>query len=315
MVTFRSILVDIDAASAEHPAFGAACDLAARFAARVTLVDVMPELPRREENVITRHADQELANRRLAALADLARSRPDVNVSTAVLRGKPAIAIIRQVLRANHDLVVRSHARDLVPGRLFGAVDMQLLRKCPCPVWLIGPEQPAYPPHILAAVDTESDLPGNEELNRTILDLALTIGEARHAEVTVLHVWSLYGEELLRSWMREEELCDALESARRTATEGLASLISALGDRATEVHIDCVKGEPREVIPQFATAHHVDIVVMGTVARTGIAGFVMGNTAEMVLRQLRGSVLAVKPPGFVTPVTLTEHAERPVVVV
>ena len=54
---------------------------------------------------------------------------------------------------------------------------------------------------------------------------------------------------------------------------------------------------------------------MGTVARTGIAGFVMGNTAEMVLRQLRGSVLAVKPPGFVTPVTLTEHAERPVVVV
>jgi hypothetical protein len=51
---------------------------------------------------------------------------------------------------------------------------------------------------------------------------------------------------------------------------------------------------------------------MGTVARTGIAGFVMGNTAEMMLRQLRGSVLAVKPPGFVTPVTLPEHVEQSV---
>jgi nucleotide-binding universal stress UspA family protein len=41
---------------------------------------------------------------------------------------------------------------------------------------------------------------------------------------------------------------------------------------------------------------------MGTVARTGIAGLVMGNTAERVLRRLHGSVLAVKPPGVVSPV-------------
>jgi len=43
---------------------------------------------------------------------------------------------------------------------------------------------------------------------------------------------------------------------------------------------------------------------MGTVARTGIQGFIMGNTAENILNQLDCSVLAVKPPGFVTPVTL-----------
>lgn len=42
---------------------------------------------------------------------------------------------------------------------------------------------------------------------------------------------------------------------------------------------------------------------MGTVARSGLAGFVMGNTAERVLQRLRGSVLAIKPPGFVSPVS------------
>ena len=41
----------------------------------------------------------------------------------------------------------------------------------------------------------------------------------------------------------------------------------------------------------------------------------MGNTAEMVLRQLRGSVFAVKPPGFVTPVTLREDEGRLAVVI
>jgi nucleotide-binding universal stress UspA family protein len=47
-----------------------------------------------------------------------------------------------------------------------------------------------------------------------------------------------------------------------------------------------------------------DLIVMGTVARTGIPGFIMGNTAEAILNQIDCSVLAIKPPGFVTPVTL-----------
>jgi universal stress protein E len=33
-----------------------------------------------------------------------------------------------------------------------------------------------------------------------------------------------------------------------------------------------------------------------------IAGFVIGNTAENVLRELRCSLLALKPNGFVSPV-------------
>jgi universal stress protein E len=45
-------------------------------------------------------------------------------------------------------------------------------------------------------------------------------------------------------------------------------------------------------------------VVMGTVARTGVPGFIMGNTAETILSQIDCSVLAIKPPGFTTPVTL-----------
>lgn len=48
------------------------------------------------------------------------------------------------------------------------------------------------------------------------------------------------------------------------------------------------------------------LVVMGTAARTGIPGFIMGNTAETILNRPDCSVLAVKPPGFVTPVTVED---------
>ena len=48
----------------------------------------------------------------------------------------------------------------------------------------------------------------------------------------------------------------------------------------------------------------MDLVVMGTVSRTGIPGLLIGDTAEVILNNLECSVLAVKPTGFVTPVTL-----------
>ncbi|WP_432648854.1 universal stress protein [Methylomarinum roseum] len=43
---------------------------------------------------------------------------------------------------------------------------------------------------------------------------------------------------------------------------------------------------------------------MGTLGQTGISGFLIGNTAEAILDQLQCSVLAIKPPGFRSPVTI-----------
>ena len=307
MAEFRNILVDTDATAAVHPAFEQACDLAARLRARVTLVDVIEDLPRRAKNVSTQTLEAEVVDGRRAALSTLAKTRPDVHVETAVLWGKPAFALVQQVLRANHDLVVRSHARDLVPGQR-DAVDMHLLRTCPCPVWLVGPPRVAQPPHILAAVDTEADVPGAVELNRNILDAALTLGESWHANVTVLHAWSFFGEQLLRNHSTEREMDEALRASELQASDGLAAFVATFGDRASEVHTESIKGEPRHVILRFVADHCVDVVVMGTVARKGIAGFVIGNTAETVLRELRGSVFAVKPPRFVTRVVVPDHA-------
>lgn len=60
----------------------------------------------------------------------------------------------------------------------------------------------------------------------------------------------------------------------------------------------------RDVVPAVAQELNADLVVMGTVSRTGIPGLLIGNTAEVILNNLECSVLAVKPSGFVTPVTL-----------
>ncbi|MDZ7686912.1 MAG: universal stress protein [Gammaproteobacteria bacterium] len=42
----------------------------------------------------------------------------------------------------------------------------------------------------------------------------------------------------------------------------------------------------------------VDLLVMGTLSRSGIPGMLIGNTAERVLNDVDCSVLTLKPKGF-----------------
>ncbi|CSI61259.1 universal stress protein family 1 [Vibrio cholerae] len=59
-------------------------------------------------------------------------------------------------------------------------------------------------------------------------------------------------------------------------------------------------GKPDELIPEWVTQENIDILVMGTLARTGIAGFVIGNTAENIVQSIECSLVALKPEGFVS---------------
>ena len=56
------------------------------------------------------------------------------------------------------------------------------------------------------------------------------------------------------------------------------------------------------MIPELAEALSADLIVLGTVGRTGVPGFFIGNTAEKTLAAVDCSVLAVKPGSFRTPV-------------
>jgi nucleotide-binding universal stress UspA family protein len=58
------------------------------------------------------------------------------------------------------------------------------------------------------------------------------------------------------------------------------------------------------LIPALAEAKEVELIVMGTLSRTGISGLLIGNTAEKVLNQVDCSVLTVKPDSFITPIKL-----------
>lgn len=306
-----SILVDVDPSASHHPALDQAMWLAGRCNARVKIVDVLPWVPQRARDFVTPDRERVLVEHRRERLQAIAGTIQDVSATTELLRGRPGTALIQEVLHSGHDLLVRSHGRDESKSpRPFGAIDMELLRQCPCPVWLVARHEPRRPWRILGAVHAGAQDEVEQALNETILDWALMLHGFGDAQLTILQAWTAYGASILKSHMPPEEFTEFVESARRSEEDALARFVKPFAARLANVAVESVYGEPEEAIVRFVESHGIDVVVMGTVARTGIAGLVMGNTAERVLRRLRGSVLAVKPPGFHAPITMSALAKR-----
>lgn len=304
MITLSRILLDIDAAAEDHPALRQGIETAARCGAELKIVDVLPIVPRRARPFVTNAIEDELVAHRLERLRAVAAAIPGPPVTTALLRGRPGLALVREVLAAGHDLLIRSHGRDLTEGpRPFGAVDMELLRHCPCPVWLVGQPGLRTGSRIVAAVSLDPDDDRTPALDATILEWALMLKQRRGAHLSIVHAWTAFGASVLESRLSPDEFTAYVATARDTAERALAAFLAPFAGRLDGVDVELVEGEPERAIAGFVESRGVDLVVMGTVARTGIPGLVMGNTAERVLQRLRGSVVAIKPAGFVSPVT------------
>lgn len=305
MEPFKSILVDIDATVAAHPALERAARLARRSGAGITIVDVMtvPDYARR---YLPADLEEEMVSRQRQQLTRIAASITDVQVETRLLTGRPATALVQEVLRSGHDLLVRSHARDVTATgpRPFGAVDMELLRKCPCPVLLVQHGALVESPQIAGAVNASTEDAAERELNARIVDLTLGMAELEGGVPTLLQAWAPFAERVVRNHSSDDVYAAYVEDVRQRTSADLRQLAQSVGGRLAGVQTVHRRGEPEEVIPEFVVANGIDLVVMGTVARTGIAGLLIGNTAERVLKKLTCSVLAVKPHGFVSPITL-----------
>lgn len=327
MNRFKNILCVLGPVENSHDVLARAVTLAKNNQASLTVIDVIPHvtigigipmggptLPDIQEEIVNSYAH------RLSSL--IAPYQEQINIKSKVLLGTPFLSIIREVLRQKHDLLIKIPDQQDWLSRFFGSDDMQLLRKCPCPVWLIKPEAPKSYRSILAAVDASEtyyspDLEIRKSLNQKILQIASSLAISEFAELHIAHAWDVMGENAMHHGVFTKTPEAEISAYVNTAKEQHSKSLNALLHDVTNAHSDealaylkpqshLVKGSARREIPKLAEEIKADLVVMGTVGRIGIPGFIMGNTAETILNNIDCSVLAIKPDGFVTPVTLED---------
>lgn len=308
MQRFKNILYVWEPEVDQSAAMTRAICLATKNRAELTVLAILPPAAAEHLPQITDNYHQSIQER-------LSVCRTELNIRTEIKVGRAFLEIIRAVLRAGHDLVIKPAENPGFINRLFGSTDMHLLRKCPCPAYLLHPAAKPVYENILAAVDFDLKQPNPAEdaLNRQIVALASSIAGTDAARLHLVHAWDWFAEGFMRRWsdMSADELAGHLSRERLLHEEALMSLQSQLRqsiDPATYRKINVTahlpRGPAQQAVATQAQQLRADLVVMGTVARTGIAGLLIGNTAETILEQIACSVLAIKPPGFITPVDL-----------
>ncbi len=309
MHRFKKILLVTDSSDRSLAALKRAAALARRNRAHLTVVNVLEALPRDLQRLCIAVDPDELwkigIEEKTEALQSFVARLPqdDLSLSTQILCGTPFLEIIREVLRNQHDLVITT-AEGGVKDALFGSTSMHLMRKCPCPVWVVHPADPEHPARVLAAVDPMAEDHPHQSLNLKILQLAAGLADLGGKELHVVHAW-LPVTERISFLERVPHLKPEPDSVTRQIHEvAFNQLLQKCDLQGLQAHFHLVQGEAGNAIPQIAEEKQVDVIVMGTVCRTGVAGLFIGNTAENVLSQVKCSVLTLKPEGFVTPVTL-----------
>lgn len=288
--------------------------------ARLTVLLVLEPLPPNANMVMesfsyieTFQSMQVAANQGLESIADQWRDRLTFNTELRI--GHVFAEIVKASMDLKADIVIKAAKTDFL-DRLFGNDDMRLLRKCPVPVWMVHHGDSQKYKNVMAAVDVNYHYPDAElairkQLNESVVVQAAQIAVHEGAELHLVHVMDSHVEMVVYDGIVDlgahaySQNDEETEQERKVALQSLVDLIgSANPDEVIEklnIQTSVYTGLPRRDIPNIVKQLSADVLVMGTVARVGVPGFFMGNTAESILNQVECSILALKPHGFVSP--------------
>jgi nucleotide-binding universal stress UspA family protein len=315
---FKNILVASNPGQLSASIMHQAVDLADRHDAQLALLGfVEPLRPwQREINVAGKIVDVErlLTESHTEVLSSMAKRAGGTDVAVDVKTGKPSQEVSRFVMAKDIDLVIVGEPAP-EPGRDQGLSPgvMQLLRTCPAPVWVMRPSR-TRKLRVLALVDPDPTDRTRDELNQKILELAMSLAADGSGELHVGHAWEMPGESFLRASafvsLSDEEVDLMVGATEQEHRQRLDELVARHGVAAAGGRTHMVHGDPSKALPALCELTRCNLVVLGTVARTGLSGLIMGNTAETILRSVSSSVLALKPDGFETPVRMTDGRFR-----
>lgn len=273
--------------------------------ATLTIAEVIPEpslleqllhgAEQVEELLQSGHRDAERRVERL--LRAVERAGDDVEVTSVIDVGHGALSLVTRAIAAEHDLLAVVVGED---GD--GALVRRLIRKSPCPVWVLRPTRAARP-RVVAAIDPE---PEQESLNGAVMAAAEAVAGV-DGVLCVVNAWEMYGESTMRSsafvHVEPEEIERRREAVREAHERAVRDLVDGRPDPG-RWEVEVRPGPAAAVVDEVIDRHHATTLVLGTVGRSGLSGLVMGNTAEKLVDRVGCSVLAVKPPGFASPIRL-----------
>ncbi len=201
--------------------------------------------------------------------------------------------ILRAILinqhRHGYDITVKESHRASLADSLFTPKDWKLLRTNASPVLMVRNAPADEQAPVLAAVEARPSDAEHQHLNAQILRTAHYIAQKLKAP---LHLFSAYPTPMQDPSGEHSASKDNAEDYRAACLT-----LAAPFDIPVE-RIHTAEGPAELLLPDQAKALGAQLLLLGTVARTGLQGALLGNTAEQVLERLDSDVLVLGPAEY-----------------
>ncbi len=214
--------------------------------------------------------------------------------SHIVWSSNEADAIREEVEKNQYDLVVKyTKDEESFTSLIFTPVDWQLLRKCPIPVLMVRDGDWKHQRRILVAVNVSGEQEYQDEFNQELVSTGMSLAE--NLNRGNVHLVAAYPVAPINMAI---DLPEFNTSGYENGIRGQHLInMKALRQKfgIDEDHTHVREGFPEEVIPEVAKEIEAELVILGTVGRTGLSAALLGNTAEHVISKLSCNLLAIKP--------------------
>lgn len=306
MDTFKNILVVIDPLTDDQKALKRALEIASKTSARITafltIFDLSYEMTTMLSSTERDVMRESVINNSMQWLQDLVlplESNKQQIKCKVVWHNRPFESIISEVFDQKIDLVVKgTHQHDKLKSVIFTPTDWHLLRKCPCPLLLVKEHLWPIDGKILAAINPGSETDAHQDLNIKIVEQSIQLATLIKAEVNLVNAYP--GTPVnLSIEIPEFNVTHYNDTMLKHHKNAMSKIANKFHMEENNCYIK--EGLPEDVIEAVANKLDAELVVLGTIGRTGLSAAFIGNTAEHVIDKLNCDVLAIKPDGYISP--------------
>ena len=216
---------------------------------------------------------------------------PDLECAT-LWNARSWEGILHAAERAEADLIVKTAGVDHGLSTVVRTPDdWNLLRHSPIAVMLVKESAWAADGKILCALDVFDD--EHTSLNLALLRRAAEFARTLDADLDLVCAYPLF-----EPWVGE---LGAVASYTDIKNDIEAEIRERVGDLVAQAGIEyqlllLEEGHPAQVLTQLVELAEPSMVVIGTHARTGVSGAIMGNTSERILHAVSADLVTVPAP-------------------
>jgi len=184
------------------------------------------------------------------------------------------------VRRASNLIIKSTFSHSTSTRKLSKTSDFLLIRRCVSPILFVREDRSWRSNTILAAVNLEASDEEHTRLNIAVIQRAKTLAQITGMEVALVSAVS--------DSVVFKDYIDDKDTEYSSNEEIIGAYFGLPADK-----ILLSKGKAKDTILDAAAKTDADIVVIGTVGRSGVKGMLIGNTAEKILDELVSDVLVV----------------------